>query len=138
MSSSSSSSDSEEEQQTKSTTKPMKGLLNDDSDSDNDELLQPSLKINTKFAKEYETKKRREEFTKHRHLSSHANNSDDDSDDMAEIIDMLSDEFNADQLRALEFVLSRAKDRREKTSDYISRMHHGDPYTAMHNLVTGE
>ena len=63
---------------------------------------------------------------------------DDDSDDMAEIIDMLSDEFNADQLRALEFVLSRAKDRREKTSDYISRMHHGDPYTAMHNLVTGE
>lgn len=63
---------------------------------------------------------------------------DDDSDDLAEIIDMLSDEFNADQLRALEFVLSRAKDRREKTSDYIGRMHHGDPYQAMHNLVTGE
>jgi len=80
----SSSSSSEEEQQTKSTTKPMKGLLNDDSDSDSDNndtdtKLQPSLKINTKFAKEYESKKRREELTKHRHLSSHANNSDDSS-----------------------------------------------------------
>ena len=62
---------------------------------------------------------------------------DDDSDDMDEILDLLSDEFNVDQLRALASVIRRAKDARERTSSYISRKHDGDPRLAMRNLVMG-
>ena len=62
---------------------------------------------------------------------------DDDSDDMEEILDLISDEFNADQLRALASVIRRAKEAQEKTSGYIARKHGGDPRLAMQNLVVG-
>ncbi len=61
---------------------------------------------------------------------------DDDSDDMAEILDILSDEFNADQLRALASVIQRAKRARESASGYIARKHGGDPRLAMQKLVS--
>ena len=52
---------------------------------------------------------------------------DDDSDDMDEILDLLSDEFNVDQLRALASVIRRAKDAREARR---GRRRDGAPWSA--------
>ena len=60
---------------------------------------------------------------------------DDDSDDMAELLDMMVDEFTKDELAAFEVMIGRARRQGEKSSDVVGRLG-GDPYRVMSH-VTG-
>ena len=75
--SSSSDDSSDEEMKASSQPPPQKILLNDGESDDDDGDI--ALKFNTKFARQYEQRKRREELTKHRKVNFDLNGNDDDS-----------------------------------------------------------